>query len=431
MRSPDPVYAALHAALVALDITSHRTAVAALTDRVAAVLTAQSLAPAEVARALRSDPTVPARQRLRRLTRSWRSPLLTSDHLTPRLVRAALLLAPSEHPLLALDSVRCGAWEIFTVGLVWHRRTLLLGWSVLPYPWPKGRFTPTVCALLDRVAAAWPQDAPTPELLADRGFPSGAFFRTLQRLGWAFTIRLRASDTVMVAGEGRSVRSLLSDAVPECWTRQAGSYGTAPGVPGQVVIGQGLLVLPWHQRDAGSARARRARAARREHDLHAKHPRRGPSQAAQTDPWVVLFSSHATALPAVGAYRYRWAAEGTYRDAQSGWDGRHGWNLEPTVAQATSSAQVERIVGLWALALLVQSWVGDQVGAAHAPAPVQAVVRQWTTSGRLSVFARGRLVFADRSGDLEAWLVRTLQAAAGRLIPPTVPPRASPLPQAA
>jgi hypothetical protein len=429
MRSPDPVYAAVHATLAALGITAHRTAPAALAVRVQAVLTAQSLAPAELARALRSAPTVPARQRFLRVARSWRSPLLTSDQLTPCLVRAALALAPSTQPLLALDSVRCGGWEVFTVGLVWHRRTLLLGWAVLPYPWPKGRFTPTVCALLARVAAAWPADAPTPELLADRGFPSGAFFRTLQRLGWHFTVRLRASDGVTVAGDRRTVRALLAAAVPECWTSQAACYGGAAGVAGQVVVGQGLLVLPWHQRDAGSARARRARAARREHDLHAKHPRRGPSQAAQTDPWVVLFTSHPTAQPAVCAYRYRWAAEGTYRDGQSGWDGRHGWNLEPTVAQARSCTQVAGIVGLWALALLLQSWVGDQVGAASAPPAVQAVVRQWTTSGRLSLVARGRFVFADRSGDLDDWLIATLQAAAARLTPAPAPPPA--LPQAA
>jgi hypothetical protein len=425
MRSPATVYPAVLAVLVALGVTTHQTAQAALAERVLAVLTAQSLAPADLARALRSAMTVPARQRFRRLARSWRSPLLTSGHLTPLLVRAALTLAPSAQPLLVLDSVRCGGWEVFTVGLQWHRRTLLVGWAVLPYPWPKGRFTPTVCALLAQVAAAWPQAAPAPELLADRGFPSGAFFRTLAQLGWRFTIRLRASDVVTVDGEQRTVRSFLAAGVPEVWRHVAACYGHA-GVAATLVVGQGVLVVPWHQRDAGSARARRARAARRTHDLHAKHPRQQPDGSTTTDAWVVLFTSHAKAQAAVSAYRWRWAIEGSYRDGQSGCNGRQGWNLEPTLAQAKDAGHVERVVGLWALALLLQSWIGDQVGAADAPASVQAVVRQWTTSGRLSVFARGRLAFADRSGELDAWLVTTLQAAATQLTPTTAAPAGSP-----
>ena len=45
------------------------------------------------------------------------------------------------------------------------------GITVLPYPWPKGAFTPTVCALLRHVAACWPAGHAV-HLLADRGFPS-------------------------------------------------------------------------------------------------------------------------------------------------------------------------------------------------------------------------------------------------------------------
>jgi hypothetical protein len=413
MRSPATVYPAVLAVLVALGITTHATAQAALAQRVLAVLTAQSLAPADLARALLSARRVPARQRLLRVARSWKCPLLTSGRLTPVLVRAALRLAPATQPLLALDSVRCGGWEIFTIGLVWHRRTLLVGWTVLPYPWPKGRFTPSVCALVERVAAAWPAAAPAPELLADRGFPSVRFFRTLVRVGWAFSVRLRASDFVTLAGERRSVRSLLATALPEGWQIQPASYGSQDA--GWLVIGRGLVVLPWHQRDNGSGRARAARALRREHDLHAKHPRQKADRSAETDGWVVLFTTHPTAVAAVRAYRFRWAIEGTYRDAQGGCHGRQGWNLEPSVTKARSSDQVERLVGLWALALLLQTWVGDQISQPAAPQEVQHLEAQWTTSKRVSVAQRGRYALLDRSGVLDRWLSETFNAAAAML----------------
>ena len=121
--------------------------------------------------------------------------------------------------------------------------------------------------------------------------------------------------------------------------------------------------------------------------------------------------------------------EGSYRDAQSGWDGRHGWDLEPTVAKQTDAAVVSGFVGLWALGLLVQSWVGDQVGRRDAPATVQAVVRGWSTTGRRSVWARGRLAFTDRSGGLADWLPATLAAGAARLA--AAPPVDASVPKAA
>ena len=427
MRSPATVYPAVLAVLVALGLTTHATAQAALAQRVLAVLTAQSLAPADLARALLSARSVPARQRLLRVARTWKCPLLTSGRLTPVLVCAALRLAPAAQPLLALDSVRCGGWEIFTIGLVWHRRTLLVGWAVLPYPWPKGRFTPTVAALLEQVAAAWPAEAPPPTLLADRGFPSVRFFRTLVRLHWAFTVRLRASDVVLVQGERHTVRAVLAGAVPEQWASQPATY-TGDAATGLLVLGRGIVVLPQHQRDQGSARARVALARRRVHDLHAKHPRQRADHAAETDSWVALFTTQPTALAAVRTYRYRWAIEGTYRDAQSGCNGRQGWNLEPTIAQAHSSEHVERLVGLWALALLVQTWIGDQVNRPTAPAAVRHVEAQWTTSKRVSVAQRGRYALLDRSGALDEWLVASVHAAAQRI---RTPAAAALLPQAA
>ena len=418
MLSSQTVYDLLLPWLAALGVAPHRRTAQALCTRLTAVLLAQTLTPADLVRTELSDRLASARSGFRRLARTWVCSTLTAAWLTPLLVRAALALcwATGSTPLLALDSVRCGAWEIFTVGLVVHKRCLLLGWAVLPYPLPKKVFTPTTCALLARVAAAWPAGVPVPHLLADRGFPSVKLFRLLVQLDWGFTIRLRATDVVRLPGQAKQrVRALLTAARDGGWTTWT-DVQYADGPRAQLVVGRGLTVLPWHQRDAGSARARAQRAERRRHDLHGKHPRQRPDASAQTDRWVVLFTTEPTWRAATSAYAQRWSIEGTYRDGQSGWDGRHGWNLEPLVAQQRQARAVEGIVGLWALALLLQTWVGDGLSAPERlPAGPRQVVRRWTVSLRLSVWARGRCAFLDPSGQLRDWLAERLQAGCARL----------------
>lgn len=157
MLLPVQLYPVILAWLNALEVGRHRTGRAALAALVTAVLVAQSLRPTALMRALLSPRPVPARQRYKRLARLLGSPWLTPAWLTPVLVRAALSEVPPtpSGPLaglthLALDSLRCGRWEIFTLGVVWAGRTLPVGWTVLPYPWPPGQFTPTVCQLLRR-----------------------------------------------------------------------------------------------------------------------------------------------------------------------------------------------------------------------------------------------------------------------------------------
>jgi Transposase DDE domain len=416
MLTPPTVYPALLRWVQALGVTRSAVTAQALAARLTALLCGQSLAPASLMRMLPSLTIVRARAGYARVARTWHGPWLTSIWLTPLLVRAALALArPQETPVLVLDTVRCGRWELLTVGLVWHRRVLLVGWAVLPYPWPKGRFTPTVTALLRQVDAAWPDTAAVPHLLADRGFPSRPFFQTLHDLHWGYTVRLSAGCRVTLNGAVVRVGDLYG-AVPERWRRERVQYGSAGRGPQlRLLIGQGVLVVPPHQRDAGSVRARRHRGERRRHALQQKHPGHDAHAMVAVDAWVALLSTDTTVLAALRHYRLRWAIEGSYRDAQSGWDGRHGWDLEPTLAQQTHAEVVERIAGLWALGLLVQSWVGDQVGQPTAPVTVQRVVRRWTVHGRLSVFARGRFAFLDRSGALDAWLTETLAAGAARL----------------
>jgi hypothetical protein len=423
MLSPAELYPLVLQWLQALGVTSHPTAQGALAHLVTGLLSTQSLRASALMRALLSPEPVPARQRYKRVRRALDRRWLTPAWLSPRLVQAVVALVPPEpvgsptagQTHLALDSVRCGPWEVFTLGVVWHGRVLLVGWAVLPYPWPKGRFTPTVCALLRQVAAAWPADRPA-HLLADRAFPSRPLFQTLRQLGWGWTIRLRAKSWVTVAGQPGWVRTLLDGATVGGWTtyREA-AYGAGPtALPGTLVVGRGLLVLPAHQRTVGSLRHRARQQAKRRQHVATKHA--GPRDASvETDAWVVLFTSQADWPTATASYRRRWSIEGSYRDGQSGWDGHHGWDLEPTLSRLTSAEHVAAIVGLWALGLLVQTWVGHQVLAPSAPPRVRALQAQWTTTGRLSVWAHGRLALTEPSGQLRPWLAQTLADGARRV----------------
>jgi hypothetical protein len=423
MPSPTELYPLVLQWLQVLGVTAHPTAGAALGRLVTALLVGQSLRSTALMRALLSPEPVPARQGYKRVARAWGRRWLSSAWLTPRLVRAALALVgpdPAGWPTaglthLALDSVRCGPWEVFTLGVVWHGRVVVVGWTVLPYPWPKQRFTPAVCALVARVAAAWPADRPV-HLVADRAFPSRALFLALGRVGWGWTVRLRAPTPVTVDGRAQPVRDRLAGAALGRWTATPAGYGTGPrALPGTLVVGRGLPAVPWHRRGPADAARRAARQAKRRQYLASKHPGRAPDGSAETDAWVALFTSHPTWPAATASYRRRWAIEGSYRDAQSGWDGRHGWDLEPTLARLAAPAAVEAVVGLWALGALLQTWLGHRVGQPTAPPVVRAATATWTTTGRLSVWARGRLALTDPSGQLRPWLADALAAGVARI----------------
>ena len=154
MGVPDPaVYALLVRFLQAVLQPTHATSFAAVSALVWAVLCAQSLHPADLVRALPDLTTPHARQAFRRVRRGLKRTCLTSHHLTPLLVRAVLRLVPDAEVLVVLDSTRADRWEVFTLGVRCHGRVLPVAWSVLPYPWPKGQFTPTVVALLARTLA--------------------------------------------------------------------------------------------------------------------------------------------------------------------------------------------------------------------------------------------------------------------------------------
>ena len=189
---------------------------------------------------------------------------------------------------------------------------------------------------------------------------------------------------VTAAGVAQTVRALLRQARPNSWTVWPGAYGQGrKALPAPLVVGRGLVVLPPHQRTLGSQRPRAQRQAERQRVKRYRY-----ATVRETDACLVLCTTLPTWQEAVRCYRRRWATEGSYRDAQSGGDGQHGWDLKPVLRQAHTTGQVERMAGLWALGTLLQTWIGHQV--THGPATVRAVAAQWTTTGRLSVWAQGQ-----------------------------------------
>jgi hypothetical protein len=262
-------------------------------------------------------------------------------------------------------------------------------------------------------------------LVADRGFPSRHLLLVLRQVRWGWTLRLRANSWLSVADQSQSVRELLARTAASGWRLWAAHYGQGPrALPGNLVIGQGLVVLPWHQRQPGSLRHRAAQRAERQRHLRTKHPERArPTTATQTDAWMVLFTSHATWQPAVRSYGRRWAIEGSYRDAKTGWDGQHGWELDAALARLSDALVVERVVGLWALGVLVQTWVGHRLSQPTAPLPVPLLRREWTTTGRLSVWAKGQLALTDPSGRFRPCLRLILTAGARQLSTGPLPVR--------
>ena len=182
MLAPVELYPAIQAWLQVMGAVPHASGLASVAEVVTALLIAQSLRPSALARAVLSPAGVAARHRYRRVRRVLTGGRLSSGSLTPVLVRTALALVHDRVPHLVMDTVRCGGWEVITIGVVWHGRILPVGWEVLAYPWPKGQFTPAVVRLLWRVGQAWPAER-RPHLVADRGFPSLKLFRTVEQVG--------------------------------------------------------------------------------------------------------------------------------------------------------------------------------------------------------------------------------------------------------
>jgi hypothetical protein len=423
MFTPDELYPLLERLIQAGQLVRHATARVHVARLLATLLVAQDLRPSALIRILPASYAHAARQRYAHVRRAQHRPRLTSAALSPFLIQAALAWvrgrgqAPTGAApwLVALDSVRCGPWEIFTVGLVLPGRAIPLAWAVLPYPWPRGGFRPTVDGLVARLLRCWPADEPVC-LLADRAFPAKSFFRTLAQGGADYTVRLQARHAVTLAnGTCRRVGLLLDAADPRRVTWQAVTFGSgADAVSGYLVIaGRALTTVPRHQAGPASWAARVRRSTRRQKQ-HA-HKRAGTSQGPRRDEWLVLFTTRMDPLEALDQYGRRWAIEGTYRDLQGGWDGQHGWHGDRVIVGCSDAREVDALMGFWTLGTLVQIGLGLGLTAEQAPPAVRTAPHSWATTPRLSWWWRGRCALLSPDPVLRRWLKRELTAIAGIL----------------
>ncbi|HEX5417257.1 MAG TPA: hypothetical protein VFZ25_16455 [Chloroflexota bacterium] len=401
----------------------HGASLSAIADLVGALLATQSLHASDLARALPDLQTAQARQAQRRVRRILGRSCLSGPRLTPWLIRAALQLVSDAEVSLVLDSTRCLRWEIFTLGVRWHGRVVPIAWQILPYPWPKRQFTPTVLALLDRTLAHWPADRPL-HLVADRGFPSlklfGCLARWRERVPLGYTIRLRASDWVRPGDEPAVKVGDLERAVPVgTWTVQQAAYRRrGRAVPSSVlVIGHGLPVYPSHQMGPADRARRTSRARGRVDHLISKAQ---PGAALSDRVWALL-STKATWREAVRAYTGRFATEGTYRDVKT-------WDLEAVASHETDLGHLDGLMGLASLGYLVQAAIGSAAGRA-TDQDVRARQQQWSTTDRLSIFWRGRQVLRDPVHNWLPFLSQTLSSLAATCAPKSTVPEPTPVPR--
>jgi len=382
----------------------HTTTLATVAWAVLCLLVAQRVTPAALARALPGEHAGSGRSCLRRVRRWWRGPALKQITISPGLIRMALTLLPSGHAVVvALDTTRLGPWEVWLAGIVVAGRTLPIGWAVIPYPWPKGRFRTTTLALIQRLQAAFPSGVCW-NLVADRGFPSALLFAQLRHGGTGFSVRLRLSDWVTVAGVYTTVAMHLEAGRLADGQRTTAAMGRGrpaqPLVPGWVVVSAAVVKPPKHKQNPGTLRERAKRAkAHAQHRAHKQGRKTTPPSAtaqryAQT--WV-LFTTARTVAQAVAEYAQRMPIEETFRD----W--HNGWGVRAAVVALPTEAMVDRLIGVVCLTYSLQMHLGQRVSTDPVGQQRRA---QWTVTDRVSWFWCGQRLFDDPGYDWSGWLAR-------------------------
>jgi hypothetical protein len=336
--------------------------------------------------------------------RWWRGPALDQATISPALIRLALTLLAAHQPVVvALDTTRLGGWEVWMAGIVVAGRTLPIGWAVLPYPWPKGRFRTTTLALIQRLQTAFPSGVRW-TLVADRGFPSAVLFAQLRQAGTGFSVRLRLRDWVTVAGVYTTVVEHLETGRLGVGQRTAAAMGRGrpeqPLVPGWVVVSAAVAAPPRHKRNPGTARERAKRAkAHAQHRAHKRGRKTTPlsptvQRYAQT--WV-LFTTAPTVAQAVAEYTQRMPIEETFRD----W--HHGWGVRAAVVKLPTAAMVDRLIGVVCLTYNLQMHLGQRVSVDPRGQQRRA---QWTVTDRVSWFWCGQRLFDDPGYEWSDWLAQ-------------------------
>jgi hypothetical protein len=384
---------------------------------------AQRVTSAALARALPAEHAGSGRSCLRRVRRWWRGPALDQATISPALIRLALTLVAAGQPVVALDTTRLGPWEVWLAGIVVAGRTLPIGWAVIPYPWPKGRFRATTLALLQQLQQAFPAGVRW-TLVADRGFPSAMLFAQLRQGGTDFSVRLRLSDWVTVAGVYTMVAEHLTAGRLRDVQRTAAVMGRGrsdqPLVPGWVVVSTAVAPVPRHKHNPGTLRERVKRA--KAHTQHRRHKqgRKTPPPSATAQRYAqtwVLFTTAPTVTRAVVEYAGRMSIEETYRD----W--HHHWAVRTAVVGLPTEAMVGRLIGVVCLAYAVQMHLGQRVGVDPMSQQRRA---QWTVTDRVSWFWCGQRLFDDPGYDWSGWLAQQWESL-GQLMAAT-PARSVPEP---
>jgi hypothetical protein len=404
---------------------AHATVLGAVAWAVLCLLVAQRATPAALARALPAERAGSGRSRLRRVRRWWSGPPLDQARVSPALIQRALTCLPPGAPVrVALDTTRLGPWEVWLAGVVVAGRTLPIGWAVIPYPWPAGRFRATTLTLLGRLQAAFPPGVRW-ALVADRGFPSAALFAHLRQGGADWTVRLRLRDWVTVGGVYGTVVEHLDAGRLAPGRRTAASIGRGtpdlPLTPAWVVVTAAAAGPPKHKQNPGTARERARRAkARAQHRQHQRGRRTTPPGAAAqryAQTWVLLTTAP-TVAQAVAEYAGRMPIEETFRD----W--HHHWAVRAAVVGLPTEAMVERLIGVVCLAYGLQLQLGRQVGADPVGRRRRA---QWTVTDRVSWFWCGQRLFDDPGYDWSSWLADQWAA----LLRPPAAASPPPIPQLA
>ena len=394
---------------------THATVVRTTAWIVLCVLVAQRVTAAALARALPADQAGSGRARLTRVRRWWTGPPLEQTIVSPQLIRAALMLLPSGQPVVvALDTTRLGPWEVWLAGIVVQGRTVPIGWAVIPYPWPKGRFRTTTVALIQRLQGAFPPSVSW-SMVADRGFPSAALFAQLRQAGTSFSVRLRLNVWVTVAGVYAMVAEHLEAGRLVVGQRTAATMGCGqrdqPLVSGWIAVSAAIVVPPKHKRNPGTERERAKRAQAhvkhraRKYGRHTTPPSATARRYAQT--WV-LFTTAPTVAHAVAEYTQRMAIEETFRDWHSGWGVRH------VVVALPTETMVDRLIGVVCLTYSLQMSLGQRLSADPLGQQRRA---QWTVTNRVSWFWCGQQLFHDPGYDWRAWLATQWSGLIDLLVP--------------
>src|SRR5438094_6972310 len=245
MTASDVGYDHIHTWIKSILGPVHATVRVTVAWALLCLLLAQRATPAALARALPAEQVGSGRACVRRVRRWWCGPPLEQVYISSRPIHTALTVLPPGTPVVvALDTTRLGPWEVWLAGIVVAGRTLPIGWAVIPYPWPKGRFRSTTLALVRRLQAAFPPVVPW-TLVADRGFPSALLFAQLCQAGTSFSVRLRLSDWVTVDGVYTTVADHLEAGRLVEGQRTAATMGRGrpaqPVVPGWIVVSAAVV----------------------------------------------------------------------------------------------------------------------------------------------------------------------------------------------